>query len=424
MESNTNYILDKKELQSLLKRTVEIKKYKSGYVQFVTNGVKDFIYYSFNIADILNINVNKTHRAIQKLKNAITDDNESIIIVNSKPIIVHWANSYREELFEHKPKKVYTRLFGGCNHLLKDEDRLRVRFKNGMPQWLNYGKNNVIRKKVFENSKKILYHNYQFLFDKNIKGELKYTTKILRPVKYINGYDFDKSIVDCNSIYYFRKKSTIQKSIDKLIVKIQTSEERSKCTEAFNELADYLFNEAFALFYCNLSWGRFTMAEYQKYGIEIIWYLICILIKNTSAMDCSTTNNKNADWLPDFDIEMLFHKIYDKVQCSKSNLSKALRNIIRTDVTKCLFPAGYTKAQKEAWKESKGIERKVQDKSKRKVQDKSKRKQHTKSREQINKENSLAQEINKLKGDGLSIRKIAQQLNVGVSTVQRYLSKQ
>lgn len=404
MDSNINYILDKKELQSLLKRTVEIKKYKSGYVQFVTKGVKDFIYYSFNIADILNIKVNKTHRAIQKLKSAITADNECIITVNSKPIRVHWANSYSEELFEHKPKRVYTRLFGGCNYLLKDEDRLRTRFKNGMPQWLNYGKDNVIRKKVFDNSKNILYHNYQFLFDKNIKGELKYSTNILRPVKYINGYDFDKSIVDFNSIYYFRKKSTIQKSIDKLIVKIQTSEERSKCTEAFNELADYLFNEAFALFYCNLSWGRFTIAEYQNYGIEIIWYLICILIKNTGAMDCSTTNNKNADWLPYIDIELLFHKIYNKVQSSKSDLAKALRNIIRTDLTKCLFPAGYTKAQKEAWKVSKGVERK-------------------KSREQINKENSLAQEINKLKGDGLSIRKIAQQMNISVNTVQKYLSK-
>ena len=407
MESNTNYILDKKELQSLLKRTVEIKKYKSGYVQFVTKGVKDPIYYCFNIADILNIEVNKTHRAIQKLNDAITADNDSIIMVNSKPIRVHWADSYREELFEHKPKRVYTRLFGGCNYLLKDEDSLRVRFKSGMPQWLNYGKNNVIRKKVFENSKNILYHNYQFLFDKNIKGELMYSTKILRPVKYINGYDFDKSIVDFNSIYYFRKKSTIQKSIDKLIVKIQTSEERSKCTEAFNELADYLFNEAFALFYCNLSWGRFTIAEYQKYGIEIIWYLICILIKNSGAMDCSTTNNKNADWLPDFDIELLFHKIYDKVQCSKSNLSKALRNIIRTDVTKCLFPAWYTKAQKEAWKNSKGIERK----------------KNEKSREQINKENSLAQEINKLKGEGKLTKDIAALLNISTKTVSRYLSK-
>ena len=130
-------------------------------------------------------------------------------------------------------------------------------------------------------------------------------------------------------------------------------------------------------------------------------------------MDSSTTNNKNADWLPDFNIELLFHKIYNRVQCSKSNLSSALRKIIRTDVTKCLFPAGYTKAQKEAWKKSKGIERKVQDKSLRK--------KHEKSREQINKENSLAQEINKLKGDGLSIRKIAQQMGISDKTVQKYL---
>ena len=405
--ASSNYILDKNLLLTLLSNTLEVKKYKSGYAQFVTKGINDPIYYCFDIADILNIKVNKTHRSIPKLKDALIDDNNRIIKVNGMHILVHWAKSNSEEIFEHKPKKVYTRLFGGCNHLLKDEDRLRVRFKNGLPQWLNNGKDNIIQKKVFENSKKILYHNYQFLFDKNIKGELKYTTKILRPVKYINGYDFDKSIVDHNSIYYFRKKSTIQKSIDKLIVKIQTSEERSKCSAAFTELADYLFNEAFALFYCNLSWGRFSFAEYQKYGIEIIWYLICILIKNSGAMDCNTTKNKNADWLPDFRIEILFHKIYDKVQCSKSNLSKALRNIRRTDVTKCLFPANFTKEQKEAWKESKEIVRKKSEKSQK----------------QITKESTLAQEIFKLKGEGKLTKDIASLLNISTKTVSRYLSK-
>ena len=403
--ASSNYILDKKLLLTILSNTIEIKKYQSGYAQFVTKGINDPIYYCFDIADILNIKVNKTHRAIPKLKDALTSDLEPIIPVNGKPIRVHWAKSDSEEIFEHKPKKVYTRLFGGCNHLLKDEDRLRERFKNGLPQWLNNGKDNLIRKKVFESSKKILYYNYQFLFDKNIKGELKYSTRILRPVKYINGYDFDKSIVDFNSIYYFRKKTTIQKSIDKLIVKIQKSEERSECSAAFTELADYLFNEAFALFYCNLSWGRFTIQEYQKYGIEIIWYLICILIKNSGAMDCKATKNKNADWLPDFRIELLFHKIYDKVQCSKSNLSKALRNIKRTDVTKCLFPAGCTKAQKEAWKESKEIVRKKSEKSQK----------------QITKESTLAQEIKNLRANGLSIRKIAQQKGISDKTVQKYL---
>ena len=130
-------------------------------------------------------------------------------------------------------------------------------------------------------------------------------------------------------------------------------------------------------------------------------------------MDCSTTNNKNADWLPDFDIELLFHKIYDKVQCSKCNLPSALRKIIKTDVTKCLFPAGYTNAQKEAWKKSKGIERKVQDKSKRK--------ETVKSQAQINKESTLAQEIKNIRANGLSIRKIAQQKGISDKTVQKYL---
>ena len=45
------------------------------------------------------------------------------------------------------------------------------------------------------------------------------------------------------------------------------------------------------------------------------------------------------------------------------------------------------------------------------------------SREQINKENSLAQEINKLKGEGKLTKDIAALLNISTKTVSRYLSK-
>ena len=69
-----------------------------------------------------------------------------------------------------------------------------------------------------------------------------------------------------------------------------------------------------------------------------------------------------------------------------------------------MYVKGSSKKDKDDWKENKGIKR-------------------NKSQAQSDKESKLALEINKLKGDGSSTRKIAQQLSIGVSTVQRYLSK-
>ena len=160
MESNTNYILDKKELQSLLKRTVEIKKYKSGYVQFVTKGVKDPIYYSFNIADILNIKVDKTYRAITKLKNAITDDNDNVISFREKsetdselinigymvcsPKILSYITSdsmsLEMDVIEKlcQENKVYSYLHTGfwqCMDTLREKNQLEDLWNSGKALW-------------------------------------------------------------------------------------------------------------------------------------------------------------------------------------------------------------------------------------------------------------------------------------------------
>ena len=88
-----------------------------------------------------------------------------------------------------------------------------------------------------------------------------------------------------------------------------------------------------------------------------------------------------------------------------------------------MYVKGASKKDKDDWKERKGIERKTQDKSKRKTQNTAIRKQHTKSRDQQVKEVTLALEINKLKQNGLSIRKIAKELNVSINTVQKYIIK-
>lgn len=400
MDSNIDYILDKKELQTLLKRTVEIKISDVGIVQFVTKNNGNTSYHNINVDDILNLEVNNSNKAILLLKSAINSEINSIIKIYGRVIRVCRIKSKTEELFTPLKSRQLARkrTFSACKVNLYDDDRLLLKYKDGIPEWINYGNNGPIRKRVLSYSAYNLFVKYPELF----KDKINHITKITRPVQYADGYDVDTSIVDANTIYYFRKRSTIKNSIDKLVLEIQTSQRKER-TALFNKFIDYLFNESFALFYCNLSCERFTLENFQQYGIEIIWYLACHIITGTGAMD----EGDNGDWLPNFSLEMLFNKLYKKVQGAKNNWRQALGNIRPTNISKCLFPSWFNDEDKAKWKESNGIERK----------------KHEKSREQINKENSLAQEINKLKGDGLSIRKIAQQMNISVSTVKRYLSK-
>lgn len=397
MDSSINYILDKKELQTLLKRTVEIKISDVGIVQFVTKNNGNTSYHNISVDDILNLEVNNSNKTILLLKSAISSNMDSIITVYGRVIRVCRIKSKTEELFSPVKARQLARkrTFSACKVNLFDDDKLLLKYKDGIPEWINDGVNGPIRKRVLSYSAYNLFVKYPELFN----DKLNHITKITRPVQYADGYDVDTSIVDANTIYYFRKRSTIKNSIDKLVLEIQKGK-RQERSALFNKFVDYLFNESFALFYCNLSCERFTLENFQEYGIEIIWYIACHIITGTGAMD----EGENGDWLPNFSLEMLFNKLYKKVQGAKNNWLHALGNIRPTNISKCLFPSWFTNEDKAKWKESKGIERK-------------------KSREQINKENSLAQEINKLKGDGLSIRKIAQQMNISVNTVQKYLSK-
>ena len=397
MDSSINYILDKKELQTLLKRTVEIKISDVGIVQFVTKNNGNASYHNINVDDILNLEVNNSNKAILLLKSAINSEMDSIITVYGRVIRVCRIKSRTEELFTPVKARQLARkrTFSACKVNLYDDDKLLQKYKDGIPEWINGGNNGPIRKRVLSYSAYNLFVKYPELF----KDKLNYITKITRPVQYADGYDVDTSIVDSNTIYYFRKRSTIKNRMDKLVLDIQKGK-REERSALFNKFVDYLFNESFALFYCNLSCERFTLENFQEYGIEIIWYIACHIINGTGAMD----EGENGDWLPNFSIQMLFNKLYKKVQGAKNNWLHALGNIRPTNITRCVYPSWFTKEDIAKWKESKGIERK-------------------KSREQINKENSLAQEINKLKGEGKSTKDIASLLNISRMTVNRYLSK-
>ena len=217
MDPNIDYILDKKELQSLLKRTVEIKISNVGIVQFVTKTNGNTSYHNINVDDILNLEVNNSNKAILLLKSAINSEMNSIITVYGRVIRVCRIKSRTEEVLaplKSKRRKIY---FGSCNAKMFDDDRLLLKYKNGIPDWINCGVNGPIRKRVLYYSAYNLFVKYPELF----KDKLNYITKITRPVQYADGYDVDTRIVDANTIYYFRKRSTIKNSIDKLVIEIQ-----------------------------------------------------------------------------------------------------------------------------------------------------------------------------------------------------------
>lgn len=455
MKNNKNvvsidYILWLNKLQDILEYTTEIKLFKikddkseygfrmTGDIQFEYRMINSIPLHSiYKVDDIKNItfdeSLEKSYKLVKRLQDALNSYAGSMITPKGRARI-HYVDCKQRELFEENSNNTNKRAYfnwlstiNDNNIKLYNDDSLKFNYKekpiwfslvvknqstlpNSLPAWINAGKDAQIQKRILEHSKVTLFYMYPQIFDLKNKGTnvangrkgLQYITNMIRNVQYKDGVDVNRMYVDENTIYYYRNKNVIKSIIDNMVLEINKPSMESK-NDSFNAFVDYLFEEALALFYCNLSHGIFTLKEFQKYGIEIMWYIMCSIIGGSGAME----QNSDVDWIPGFSLEYLFSRIYTKVQGVKTDWSKALKKIKPTKITRCMYVKGISKSNKDKWKDSKGVSRK----------------KSNKSREQINKENSLAQEINKLKGDGLSIRKIAQQMNISVNTVQKYLSK-
>lgn len=446
-----DYILWLNRLQEILEYTTDIKLFqikddKSEYGYRFTDDIQfeyqmissiDPLYSIYKIGDIKNIpfdeSLESSYKLVKRLQDALNSYATSIITPKGEARI-HYVEFKERALFEKNSVKRNTRQsfvwlssMNGNNIKLYNDDSLKFNYKekpiwynlvvknhnaspNSLPAWINAGKDAQIHKRILEHSAITLFYMYPNVFDLKNKGTnvatgrkgLQYITNMIRNVQYKDGVDVNRMYADENTIYYYRNKNVIKKNIDKMVLEINKPSMDSK-NDIFNEFVDYLFEEAFALFYCNLSHGIFTLTEFQRYGIEIIWYIICSIIGGSGAMQ----QKSDVDWIPDFTMEYFFSRVYTKVQGVKTDLSKALKKIKPTRITRIMYVKGQSKKQKDDWKESKGIERK----------------NNSKSRAQLDKENLLALEINKLKQNGLSIRKIAQQLGVSDKTVQKYIHK-
>lgn len=444
-----DYILWLNRLQDILEYTTDIKLFRikddksvHGYrftddIQFEYRMISsiDPLHSIYKIGDIKNIpfdeSLENSYKLVKRLQDALNSYASGITTPKGYALI-HYVDYKPSALFEKNSDNRNTRqsfvwlsTMNGNNIKLYNDDSLKFNYKekpiwfslfpnlkfaspNSLPAWINAGKDAQIRKIILEHSAITLFYMYPNVFDLKNKGTnvatgrkgLQYITNMIRNVQYVDGVDVNRMYTDENTIYYYRNKNVIKKNIDKMVLEINKPSMDSK-NDIFNEFVDYLFEEAFALFYCNLSHGIFTLTEFQRYGIEIIWYIICSIIGGSGAM----AQNSNVDWIPDFTIEYMFTRVYTKVQGVKTDLSKALKKIKPTRITRCMYVKGLSKSAKDKWKESKGIERKS----------------NTKSRAQHDKENLLALEIKKLKDNGFSIRKIAQQKGISVNTVQKYL---
>lgn len=452
-----DYILWLNRLQEILEYTIDIKLFKIkddkseyGYrftddIQFEYRMISsiDPLHSIYKVDDIKNIPFDKSlensYKLVKRLQDALNSYAEGMITPKGY-VLIHYVDGKERALFENNSVKRNTRqsfvwlsTMNGNNIKLYNDDSLKFNYKekpiwynlvvknhnaspNSLPAWINAGKDAQIHKRILEHSAITLFHMYPNVFDLKNKGTnvatgrkgLQYITNMIRNVQYKDGVDVNRMYADENTIYYYRNKKVIKSIIDNMVLEINKPSMDSK-NESFNLFVDYLFEEAFALFYCNLSHGIFTLAEFQRYGIEIIWYIICSIIGGSGAMEEYT----EVDWIPDFTMEYFFSRVYTKVQGAKTDWSKALKKIKPTRITRIMYVKGTSKSAKDKWKESKGIERKAQDKSKRK--------DSVKSQAQITKEYTLAQEIKKLRVNGLSIRKIAQQKGISVNTVQKYL---
>ena len=464
-----DYILWLNRLQDILEYTTDIKlfrfkddKSEHGYrfsdnIQFEYRMINSETLNSiYKVDDIKNIpfdeSLENSYKLVKALQDALKSYADSIITPKGKARI-HYVEGKERALFENNSVKINKRQsfiwlssINDNNVRLYNDDSLKFNYKekpiwfdlvvknhstspNSLPAWINAGKDEQIQKRIFEHSKVTLFYMYPNVFDLKNKGTnavtgrkgLQYITNIIRNVQYKDGLDVNREYADENTIYYYRNKNVIKNLIDNMVLEINKPSMESK-NDTFNTFVDFLFDEAIALFYCNLSHGIFTLTEFQRYGIEIIWYIICSIIEGSGAME----QNSDVDWIPGFSVEYMFSRVYTKVQGAKTDWSKALKKIKPTRITRCMYVKGQSKKQKDDWKERKGIDRKVQDKSKRKkhkAQDTTKRKQTVKSRDQQVKEVTLALEINKLKKEGKQIKDIASYLNVSTKTVSRYLSK-
>lgn len=454
MKNNKNvvsidYILWLNRLQDILEYTTDIKlfnikddKSEYGYrflddIQFeyrMINSI-DPLHSIYKVDDIKKIHFDESLENSYKLVKALQDalnNHASSIITPKGEARIHYVEFKERALFENNSVKRNTRQsfawlssMNGNNIKLYNDDSLKFNYKekpiwynlvvknhnaspNSLPAWINAGKDAQIQKIILEHSKVSLFYMYPNIFDLKNKGTnvntgrkgLQYITNMIRNVQYKDGIDVNREYADENTIYYYRNKNVIKKLIDNMVLEINKPSMESK-NESFNEFVDYLFDEALALFYCNLSHGIFTLTEFQRYGIEIIWYIICSIIGGSGAM----AQNSEVDWIPGFTVEYMFTRVYTKVQGAKTDWSKALKKIKPTRITRCMYVKGQSKKAKDDWKERKGIERK----------------KSVKSKKQADKESTLAQEIFRLKGEGKSIKSIAILLNVSRVTVNKYI---
>ena len=178
--------------------------------------------------------------------------------------------------------------------------------------------------------------------------------RIIKPVHYANSVDsisVANNEYHCNTLYLYCSINKFKQQIHDLLDNYKHN--ILKRTETFEKIYDLIINYAIALFYINLSNDNCKENDFNVYNI---FYIELFLIN-------SWLFNKNYFTMEGGNIDTLYRKTtkkFDRIfNLGIYNYLNGVLGIVGVgSCNKCLFPTGWTKEEKDLWKEENGIERK------------------------------------------------------------------
>lgn len=243
-----------------------------------------------------------------------------------------------------------------------------------------------------------------------INIDWKWIETINHPCYYKHGIEQTNTHFDNNSYFiYFN---------DKIIRNwIATNATRSNFTKL-------IFRYGIALLYIN----EYLTTKKDKLTVDLVVYSVLTILQKYFIQNISIEKN-GVDWIRDANLSKFIRKIMqycEEIDCIKDALDN-----IKSDRNGCMFPAGWTTTMKSEWKSANGVKRNDGNKQKER-KDKGEKHMFTKAnnnqsrigmkyKKELNVE--LIMRILELRNQGLSFKKIGDELGMSKSNVIKIFNK-
>ena len=228
----------------------------------------------------------------------------------------------------------------------------------------------------------------------NLKNGIHWTQDQLRPCRYVESYDESASF-DCNTYHVYFDIKKVKNEFTEHVKNIVYCDAGNR-KKHVRDFVRSLYNYTMWLYYINTSWGW----KFEEMNYENLWNLAMYILNIVKPFEPGSETKEN--WLPFVKVSYVRYLFEKRVYngCTKglkfeySELSKKLPK-----VTRYYFPKDYDKFSREMFKL-----------------------QYLSGPAQKRLERNMT--IKKLNSQGLSVRKIAKELDCSPMTVSRVLKKQ